>query len=106
MATINLDKIGSRTALLIGLPIGITFSLTVLFISLFPMLGLGLAFIGDGLFWHPLVWAVLIPTAFIFLLWTAGKKIKTHLNKNYSLIKTSFLFTLFVNTWLFGLILI
>ena len=106
MTTVNLDKIGSRTALLVGLPIGTIFSLTVLAMSLFPMLDFGLAIIGGGLFWFPLVWAGLIPSTFIVLLWSAGKKIKVHLDKNYSLIKTSFLFTLFVNSWLFGLILL
>ena len=106
MTTVNLDKIGSRTALFVGLPFGTIFSLTVLFISLFPMLDFGLAFIGGGLFWYPIIWAGLIPATFIFLLWTAGKKIKKHLDKKYSIIQTSFLFTLFVNSWLFGLILL
>jgi hypothetical protein len=105
MTTANLDRVGSWTALLIGLPIGLAFSFFVLFISLFPLLDFGLAIIGGGLFWHPIVWGGLIPLTFAFLLWTAGKRIKSHLDKNYSTIKTSFLFTLFVNSWLFGLLL-
>ncbi len=104
--TVNLDKIGARTALFVGLPFGTVFSLTVFVFSLFPMLDFGLAFIGGGLFWNPIIWAGLIPVTFIFLLWTAGNKIKTHLDKKYSVIQTSFLFTLFVNSWLFGVILI
>lgn len=104
--TTSADKIGSKISLLVGLPIGTIFSLTVLVISLFPMLDFGLATIGGGLFWFPIIWAGLIPITFIFLLWTAGKKIKGHLDKNYSIIKASFLFTLFVNSWLFGLILL
>ncbi|MBP6182968.1 hypothetical protein [Flavobacterium sp.] len=106
MMTVNLDKIGARTALFVGLPFGTVFSLTVFVFSLFPMLDFGLAFIGGGLFWNPIIWAGLIPVTFIFLLWTAGNKIKTHLDKKYSVIQTSFLFTLFVNSWLFGVILI
>lgn len=104
--TVNLDKIGARTALFVGLPFGTVFSLTVFVFSLFPMLDFGLAFIGGGLFGNPIIWAGLIPVTFIFLLWTAGNKIKTHLDKKYSVIQTSFLFTLFVNSWLFSVILI
>lgn len=74
MTKINLDKIGSQTALFIGLPLGTIFSLGVLVISLFPMFDLGLAIIGGKLFWHPIIWAGLIPATFIFLLWAAGKK--------------------------------
>lgn len=106
MKTVNLDRIGSRIALLVGLPFGTIFSLTVLIVSLFPMVDFGLAFIGGGLFWHPIIWAGLIPASFIFLLWTAGNKIKKHLDKKYSIVRTSFLFTLFVTSWLFGLILL
>jgi len=106
MKTTNLDKIGAHTALFVGLPFGIIFSAMVLVISLFPMLDFGLVLIGGRIFWHPIIWAGIIPIVFIFLLWTAGKKIKTHLDKKYSIIKTSFLFTLFVNNRLFGLILL
>jgi hypothetical protein len=41
----------------------------------------------------------------MILLWIAGGKIKKHLDKNYSVLMTSFLFTFIVNTWLFGLFL-
>jgi hypothetical protein len=102
----NLEKIGSRTALLIGLPIGMIFSFAVLFISLFPMFDFGLALIGGKLFWHPIIWGGLIPLSFTFLLWIAGKKIKGHLSRNYSTLKISFLFTLYVNSRLFGLLLL
>lgn len=105
MTTVNLDRIGSRTALFVGLPFGTIFSLMVLFISLFPMFDLGLAVIDGRLFWHPIIWGGLIPATFIFLLWTGGGKIKKHLDKKHSIIRTSFLFTLFVNSWLFALIL-
>ncbi len=106
MTKVNSEKIGACTALLIGLPCGIFFSLAILYISLFPMLDLGLAVIGGRLFWHPVIWAGLIPATFILLLWKAGKKIRTHLDKKYSLLQTSFQFTLFVNSWLFGLIVL
>lgn len=102
----SLDIIGSQTALYIGIPLGTIFLFLVLYISLFPMLDFELVIIGGNLFWKPLVSFAIIPATFIFLLWTAGKKIKSHLDKNYSLIKTSFLFTLFVNSWLFTLLLI
>jgi hypothetical protein len=100
------EKIGSRTALLIGLPIGITFSFLVLFISLFAPLDIGIGFIGGRLFWHPIIWAAIIPFTFGLLLWKAGQRIKRHLDKDYSILKTSFYFTLFVNTYFFGLILL
>jgi len=105
MKTKNNSQIGAQIALLIGLPIGAIFSLAILLISLVPMFDLGLVIVGGRFFWHPLVWAGLIPATFIFSLWSAGKKIETRLDKNYSLIKTSFLFTLFVNTPLFAIIL-
>ncbi len=102
----NIHNIGSRVALFIGLPFGTIFSLTVFVFSLFPMLDFGIVIIGGQLFWHPIICVGLIPVTFIFLLWAAGRKIKTHLGKNYSVIKTSFLFTVFVNNRLFGLIIL
>ena len=106
MTTTKIDKIGSRTALLIGLPIGFIFSSIILLISIFPAFGLGLGMIGGGLFWHPIIWAGLIPLVFGILLWMAGKRIKKHMDKNFSNIKISFLFTLFINAWLFALLFI
>lgn len=106
MTSTREDRIGSRTALLIGLPIGLMFSFTILVISLFPMVDIGLAAIGGRLFWHPIIWAGLIPIIFTFLLWKAGQRINVHLDKNYSVIKISFLFTLFINSRLFTLILL
>lgn len=102
----NRDKIGSWTSVLIGLPFGFIFSFSVLYLSLFPFIDMGVFLIGGSLFWHPLIWAGVLPVSFVFLLWTAGKKINKHLEKKYSIIWTSFLFTLFVNSWLFGLILL
>ncbi len=106
MKAVNLDRIGSKVALYIGFPLGVFFSLIVLFLSLFPILDFGLVFIGGELFWNPIIWAGVIPVTFIFLLWTAGGRIKVHLDRKDSIVWTSFLFTLFVNTWLFGLILL
>ncbi len=103
MATNKIDTVGSWIAIFVGLPLGIAFCFLVLYISLFPPLDVGLSLIGGGLFWFPIVWAGLIPLTYTFLLWTAGKRIKKHLNKNYSALKTSFLFTTFVNAYLFGL---
>jgi hypothetical protein len=102
----SLGRIGSWTALLIGLPVGIIFSITVLYVSMFPPLDYALALIGGKLFWHPIIWGGLIPLSFAFLLWTGGKKIKTHFDKNYSTLKSSFIFTLHVNSRLFGLLLL
>jgi hypothetical protein len=98
------EKIGSKSALLIGLPIGILFSIFVLIITLFPMIDFGIMFIGGQIFWNPIIWGGLIPLVFIFLLWNSGKKIDSNLRKNFSKIKTSFLFTIYINIRLFSLI--
>ena len=105
MTSASLDRVGSWTSLFIGLPLGVLFSFAVLYISLLPMLDFGVAIIGGGLFWHPIIWGGIIPLSYAILLWRAGKRIKGHLDKNYTALKTSFLFTLFVNSWLFGLLL-
>ncbi len=105
MKAIGTDSTGSWTAILIGFPLGIIFSWTVLYISLFPMVDIGLLIIGGRLFWHPIIWAGIIPIVFMFLLWKAGDKIKMHLQRGYAVLKTSFLFTLYINSWLFALIL-
>jgi hypothetical protein len=104
MTEVNLDKIGSRTALFVGLPIGTIFSSMVLILSLFPVFDFGFVLIGGKLFWHPLIWAGIIPLTFVFLLWKAGGKIKKHLDEKHSILSTSLKFTIFVNSWLFGLI--
>ena len=62
------EKIGSRYALLIGLPVGLTFSILVLIASLFPPFNFLVFTSGLQGFWHPLIWAVIIPVSFIFLL--------------------------------------
>ena len=97
-------KYGSKVALMIGLPIGTLFSLGVLVLSLFPMLDLFIYGGGGGVFWHPLVWGLIIPVTFTYLLWKAGGNIERYFSKKYSTLKASFLFTLFVNSWLFLLI--
>ncbi len=96
MKAIGTDSTGSWTAILIGFPLGIIFSWTVLYISLFPMVDIGLLIIGGRLFWHPIIWAGIIPIVFMFLLWKAGDKIKMHLQRGYAVLKTSFLFTLYI----------
>lgn len=106
MKSKNPNNIGSWIALLIGLPFGTFFSLLILFLSLFPILDIVIAIIGGRLFWHPIIWEGVIPITFTILLWIAGGKIKKHLDKNYSVLMTSFLFTFFVNSWLFGLFLL
>ena len=100
------NRIGSWTAVLIGTPIGLAFAFLAFFLSLFPPFDMILFATGGGLIWHPIVFALIIPMTFMTLLWLAGKKIKTYLDKDYSVIKTSFLFTININKWLFGLILI
>ena len=105
MTTTKLNRIGSWTALLIGLPCGLTFSFIVLYISLFPMLDFGLVMIGGKFFWHPAVLFGFVLT-FLLLLWIGGQRIKKYLEKDFSTLKTSFQFTIFVNTRLFSLLLI
>jgi hypothetical protein len=102
----SLNKIGPRTAVIIGFPLGMGFGLGLLYLSLFPGLDFGIFVSGAGLFWHPLIWAGIIPASFIFLLWKAGKKIKLHLDRDFPLLKTSFLFTFYINNRLFSLLLL
>ena len=105
MTTKKLDKIGSWTAILIGTPIGLIFSFFAFLLSLLPPFDMILFTTGGGLMWHPIVFALIIPLTFMTLLWFSGKKIKSYLDKDYSLIKASFIFTININKWLFGLIL-
>jgi hypothetical protein len=99
------EKIGSRYALLIGLPVGLTFSILVLIASLFPPFNFLVFTSGLQGFWHPLIWAVIIPVSFIFLLWYEGKKISNYLtSKNIFL--SSFIFTIKLNLKLFLILLL
>jgi len=98
------NNTGSKIALIFGIPIGLTFSFFVLLISLFPPIDFALAFTGGRLFWFPIINCIIIPATFIYLLWKGGKNIHKHLNLNYSIIKSSFLFTLYINVRLFLLL--
>ncbi len=100
----KIENIGGISALIIGLPIGFIFSAFTLYISLFPMFDFGIAFLGGKLFWSPIIWGGIIPLTYILLLWRAGKKIHSNINKGYSVFKCSFLFTLFVNVRLLILV--
>jgi len=100
----ELEKIGARAALKIGLPIGLIFSMAVLYLSLFSMVNLGVYIIGGKLFWHPIVWALIVPLMFFGLLWTGGKKLKGYVENRFSSLKSSFHFTLYVNIRLFLII--
>ena len=100
----ELEKIGAEVALKIGLPIGLGFSMVVLYLSLFPLVDLAIYFIGGKLFWHPIVWALIIPLVFYGLLWTGGKKLKAYIENDFPSLKSSFYFTLFVNLRLFSII--
>jgi hypothetical protein len=94
------EKIGSRYALLVGLPVGLTFSILVLIASLFSPFNFLVFTSGLQGFWHPIVWAGIIPLSFIFLLWNEGKKISNYL-KNKDIILSSFIFTAKLNLKLF-----
>lgn len=98
------NNVGSKVALIFGIPIGLTFSIFVLVVSLFPPIDIALAFTGGGLFWFPVVNCLIIPATFVYLLWKSGKRIHKHLDLNYSALKTSFLFTLYINLRLFLLL--
>ncbi|MFY7743240.1 MAG: hypothetical protein ACOVQR_11360 [Flavobacterium sp.] len=98
------EKIGSRFALLVGLPVGLTFSILVLIASLFPPFNFLVFTSGLQVFWHPLIWGGIIPFSFIFLLWYEGKKISNYLiTKNILL--SSFIFTAKLNMKLFLILL-
>ena len=97
-----LDKIGSWTTLLICLPIGFLFSFLVLTVSLFPPFNMALALGGGRLFWFP--GSIIIPLTFAYLLWTGGQKIVNNLQQEKSVLKTSFLFSIYVNSFLFLII--
>jgi hypothetical protein len=92
----NIDNSGSWVAILVGLPIGLLFSIVVLVFSLFPPIDFVLIFIGGGVFWKPFVCFVAIPLSFAYLLWQAGKRIKPNFDKGYSLLKVSFVFTFYM----------
>ncbi|HLP32252.1 MAG TPA: hypothetical protein VK202_02205 [Bacteroidia bacterium] len=93
------DRIGSLTTLLICLPIGLLFSFLVLTISLFPPFNIALTLGGGGLFWFP--GSIIIPLTFAYLVWTGGRKIVNNLRQDKSVLRTSFLFSIYVNTFLF-----
>jgi len=95
----SLGKIGSQTTLLICLPIGLLFSFLVLTISLFSPFDIALALGGGGLFWFP--GSIIIPLIFAYLLWTGGRKIVNNLRQDKSVLGTSFLFSIYVNSFLF-----
>lgn len=99
------EKTGSKYALLIGLPIGLTFSALVLFASLFPPLNFAIFMTNLNGFWHPLVWAGIIPISYMYLLWHEGGKISNYLQTK-SIFVTSFIFTLKLNLKLFAIILL
>jgi len=99
------EKIGSRFALLIGLPVGLTFSILVLITSLFPPFNFLVFTSGFQGFWHPLIWGGIIPFSFIFLLWYEGKKISNYLSTK-SIILSSFIFTAKLNLKLFLILLL
>jgi hypothetical protein len=99
------EKIGSRFALLIGFPVGLTFSILVLIASFFPPFNFFVFTSGLQVFWHPLIWGGIIPFSFIFLLWYEGKKISNYLiTKNILL--SSFIFTAKLNMKLFLILLL
>lgn len=98
------NKIGSRISLLICLPPGLVFSFCVFMISLFPPFDIALMFGGGGLFWFP--GSIIIPLTFVYLLWKGGRKIVKSLNRNRSILRTSFSFSLYVNSNLFLIIAI
>ena len=94
---------GAKTALIIGLPLGMMFSLAVWYISLFAPFDVALALLGGDIFWAPYN-SIFIISAFAVLLWHGGIKIENNLYNYKSFIKTSFRFTLFVNGWLFSIL--
>ncbi|QTE23501.1 hypothetical protein [Polaribacter cellanae] len=98
------EKIGAKTALLIGASIGLVFLYYVIYFSLFPMLDFGIATINGNIFWNLLISLGLIPFTFILLLWKGGRKITHYISNGFSEIKSSFFFTLFINIRLFSLI--
>ena len=99
------EKTGSKYALLIGLPIGLTFSALVLITSLFPPFNFVLFATNLQGFWHPWVWAGIIPIRYMYLLWNEGKKISNYLQTKNIFI-SSFIFTVKLNLKLFAVILL
>jgi len=99
------EKTGSKYAILIGLPIGLMFSALILIASLFPPFNFVLFMTNLQGFWHPLVWAGIIPISYIYLLWHEGRKISSYLQTK-NILTTSFIFTLKLNLKLFAIILL
>lgn len=96
----NTEKTGSKFALMIGAPIGLLFNGFALYISLFPLLFPPfyhlMAIENMNIFWHPIIWGIIIPASFLIFLWQDGRKIGNQL-KSQDILKTSFRFISLVN---------
>lgn len=89
------QKIGSKFALLIGLPTALFFFLMALSLSHFYAFAFLLRIASLRIFWSPLTWFVIAATLSVAL-WHSGKAIGKSLAKRDTL-KTSFYFTFMVN---------
>lgn len=97
-------KTGSKYALLLGIPFGLSFCGIILIASLFPPFNLFIFLSEAKIFWHPASW-VIIFLYFIFLLYIKSKNIDRDLERKSS-IATSFRFIFSINVNLFFLLLL
>ncbi len=95
----SIYKIGSKMALLIGFPIGLLFSWMALTFSLFSPINVSVAISGGKFLWFP--GCIVTPLVFVYLLWSGGRRIASDLSLNKSILSTSFRFSLYVNSFIF-----
>jgi hypothetical protein len=88
-------KTGSKYALLVGIPTGLAFTGFTVYVSSFYPFRLLLSAASLKVFWNPFSW-LLVGAALLVSLWHTGKMIGPALKK-YDVLKTSFLFTFWVN---------
>jgi len=91
----DIKKTGSKYALIIGIPTGLAFTAFTVYVSTFYPFRLLLKAASLKVFWNPFSW-LLVGAALIVSLWHTGKMIGPALKK-FDVLKTSFLFTFWVN---------
>jgi len=91
----DIKSIGSKYALAAGIPTGLAFTAFTVYVSSFYPFRLLLSAASLKVFWNPFSW-LLVGMALIISLWHTGKMIGPALKK-FDVLKTSFLFTFWVN---------
>ena len=96
----------AKIALLIGLPCGILLMIGGVLALLYYPITVALTHTEYDVYLLPITWGVVLTLAFIILIWKGGKKMKTYIEKEYSLLKSGFLYTLYISIRLFFIVLV